>query len=451
MSAADPSDRWRALPSVRALVEDKALAEARARHSHEAIAEAARMVLARARDRIAHGLKAEVGSAEVLAQLREVSKPRLREVINATGVILHTNLGRAPLAAEAIAAATSAAGYTNLELHLESGERGGRDDGVAAHLHALVGAERAFAVNNCAAATLLALTAVASGKEVIVSRGELVEIGGGFRVPEVLQQSGCKLVEVGTTNKTRASDYERAITPETAAILRVHRSNFEIVGFTEEVPLGELAALAHQHSVPLLFDQGTGELPIVTEALKSGCDLITFSGDKLLGGPQAGLLAGRAALIEQARKHPLARALRIDKLTLAALEATLGLWRSGQASAIPAARMLEESVTNVRRRAEELGLLLTEPVMWEVVQTSGAAGGGTRAGQPMESYALAVKVDRPQSMARLLRTGDIPVVGRVADGRLLLDLRTVSSEQVRPLAKMIESAVARLGSEDGRT
>lgn len=443
MSTGDSSSRWRSLPSVRALVENETLEALRGRFSHEAIADAARAVLADARERIRRGETVAVSPAEVMAELARQERPRLRRVINATGVVLHTNLGRAPLADEAIQAIQSAAGYTNLEVRLESGSRGGRDDGVDEHLRALTGAERAFAVNNCAAATMLSLAAVAAGREVIVSRGELVEIGGGFRVPEVLAQSGCRLVEVGTTNRTRLSDFENAITPQTGAILRVHRSNFALVGFTEDVPLGRLASLAHERGLPLLYDQGTGELDIISAAIRAGCDLVTFSGDKLLGGPQSGIIAGQANWIERARRHPLARALRIDKLGLAGLEATLALWRAGRRSAIPALRMLDEAPEAVRARAERLSAMLSGKAYVEVRQTAAATGGGTHPTQPVESYAVGMVVEHPNRLAACLRAGEVPVMARIAEGAVLLDLRTVGDTEVNDLQQMAERALDR--------
>src|SRR5205823_5536667 len=290
-------------------------------------------------------------------------RPSLRRVLNATGVLIHTNLGRAPLAAEAIAQVVETArGYSNLELDLRDGTRGSRQDHAAALLRRLTGAEASIVVNNNAAALLLALAALAEGREVIVSRGELVEIGDGFRIPDVLARSGATLVEVGTTNRTRAEDYERAIGERTGALLRVHQSNFKIVGFTEQPPLSELARLAHRHGLPLVDDLGSGVLvelgdePSVSASVAAGADLVTFSGDKLLGGPQAGLVVGRADLVERLRRHPLQRALRADKLGLAALEGTLLLYLdpARALAEVPVLRMLREEPSVVRSRAERL-------------------------------------------------------------------------------------------------
>ena len=293
---------------------------------------AAREVLERAREEIRAGSEPGDLQARLDEALAAARRPALRRVLNATGVLVHTNLGRAPLAPAALDRIADASGYSNLEYDLSSGSRGSRQDHLAPLLRRLTGAEAAIVVNNNAAAMLLALAALAEGREVVVSRGELIEIGDGFRIPDVLARSGARLVEVGTTNRTRAADYERAIGPETALLLRVHQSNFRVVGFTEQPRLDELAAVARRHELPLLDDLGSGALvdvegePTPAAALAAGADLVCFSGDKLLGGPQAGIVAGRADLIEKLRRHPLHRALRSDKLTLAALEGTLALY-----------------------------------------------------------------------------------------------------------------------------
>src|ERR687885_486580 len=325
--------------------------------------DAARTVLARGRETIAAGGSPGDPAALLRDELRTLRAPRLRRVLNATGVIVHTNLGRAPLAALALERVVEAArGYSNLEYDLADGRRGSRQDHVAEALRRLTGAESALVVNNNAAAVLLALAALAEGREVLVSRGELLEIGDGFRIPDVLSRSGARLREVGTTNRTRAGDYERAIGPETALLLRVHQSNFRVVGFTEQPSLEELAAVAGRHGPPLVDDLGSGVLvhlegePSAKESLAAGADLVCFSGDKLLGGPQAGGVVGRAGLVERLRRHPLQRALRADKLTLAALEATLGLYLDPERATreVPVLRMLRESVDAVRARAERL-------------------------------------------------------------------------------------------------
>src|SRR2546423_917766 len=329
--------------------------------------DAARAVLARAREAIGAG--GDPGDLEALlrAELRAARAPRLRRVLNATGVLVHTNLGRAPLADQALERVVEAArGYSNLEYDVERGRRGSRQDHVAAALRRLTGAEAALVVNNNAAAVLLALAALAEGCEVVVSRGELIEIGDGFRIPDVLARSGARLREVGTTNRTRAADYEAAIGPETALLLRVHQSNFRVVGFAEQPRLPELAKIAGRHGLPLVDDLGSGALtelegePSASESLAAGSDLVCFSGDKLLGGPQCGVVVGKADLVERLRRHPLQRAVRADKLTLAALEGTLVLYLDPELAAreVPVLRMAGESVAAVRARAERLSELV---------------------------------------------------------------------------------------------
>src|SRR3954465_12765699 len=322
--------------------------------------DAARAVLDRAREEIRTGADPGDLATRVRAEIAAARAPALRRVVNATGVIAHTNLGRAPLAAEALDRVQAAAGsYSNLEFDLARGARGSRQDHVAPILRRLTGAEAALVVNNNAAAVLLALAALAEGREVLVSRGELIEIGDGFRIPDVLARSGAHLREVGTTNRTRAADYERAVGPETAVLLRVHQSNFRVVGFTEQPSVAELAAVAGRHGLPLVADLGSGGLvppedePSAKESLANGADLVCFSGDKLLGGPQAGIVVGNAELVEKLRRHPLQRALRADKLTLAALEGTLGLSLAPAHAAreVPVLRMLQEPAETVRARA----------------------------------------------------------------------------------------------------
>jgi len=360
-------------------------------------------------------------------------------------VIIHTNLGRAPLSAAALARVTEVGGaYSNLELDLTAGARGSRQDHVAAALRRLTGAEAALVVNNNAAAVLLALAALAEGGEVIVSRGELVEIGDGFRIPDVLTHSGARMVEVGTTNRTRAADYERAIGPDTAAILRVHQSNYRIVGFTAAVSTRDLARIAHRSSLPLVDDLGSGSLlelgdePTASASLAAGADLVCFSGDKLLGGPQAGIVVGQATLVERLRRHPLQRALRADKLTLAALEGTLSLLDDPQRARgeIPVLRMLDEPVDEVRSRAHRLASL----VGGELEETVARVGGGALPLAELPSVACAVE----EELATPLRLGDPPVVGIVRDGRLLLDARTLRTVDVDDVARAVTAARATL-------
>ncbi len=380
----------------------------------------ARRVLARAREEIVAGADPGDLAARLEAEIAAARAPRLRRVINATGVVVHTNLGRAPLPETAIAQVVDAArGYSNLELDLRSGTRGSRQDHVAALLRDLTGAEASLVVNNNAGAVLLALAALAEGREVVVSRGELIEIGDGFRIPDVLARSGARLVEVGTTNRTRAADYERAITKDTALLLRVHQANFRIVGFTEQPKEKELAAIATRHGLPLVVDSGAG--PIPEEA-----DLVCFSGDKLLGGPQAGIVVGRADLVEQLRRHPLQRALRIDKLSLAALEGTLRAHLDGD---VPVTQMLAQDPVDVRARAERLAAA-TGGV---VEETSGRVGGGAMPEAEIPSFACALD----ESLAGPLRAGEPPVVGVVRDGKLLLDCLTLGDGEVDEVAAAV--------------
>jgi len=402
--------------------------------------EAARAVLARAREEIRVGAEPGDLAEHVRRELRAARAPSLRRVLNATGVIVHTNLGRAPLADEALARVIETArGYSNLELDLHDGVRGSRQDHVAGILRRLTGADSALVVNNNAAAVLLALAALAEGREVVVSRGELIEIGDGFRIPDVLARSGARLVEVGTTNRTRAADYERAIGPETALLLRVHQSNFRVVGFAEQPRLAELAAVATRHGLPLVDDLGSGVLasnnlllvegePSARESLAAGADLVCFSGDKLLGGPQAGVVAGRADLVERLRRHPLQRAVRADKLTLAALEGTLRLHLDAPEQ-IPVLRMLGQDAAAIQARAERLAAA----VGGTVEETVGRVGGGALPLAELPSFACAVD----EALAAPLRAGEPPVVGIVRDGRLLLDCRTLADEEVDEVAAAV--------------
>ena len=428
--------RLRDLPSVDELLRSERLAGV----PREAAVEAARAALARAREEISAGADPGDLVERTLAELEAATRPRLRRVINATGVVLHTNLGRAPLAPAALARVEEAArGYSNLEYDLADGARGSRQDHCAALLRRLTGAEAALIVNNNAAAVLLALAALAEKREVLVSRGELIEIGDGFRIPEVLARSGARLVEVGTTNRTRVADYERAAGEATGAILRVHQSNFRVVGFTERPRLRDLARLAARAGLPLVDDLGSGSLlagdePTAAASVADGADLVCFSGDKLLGGPQAGIVVGRAELVERLRRHPLQRALRADKLTLAALEATLALYLDPERARreIPALRMLEEPAQVVRSRAERLAGL----VGGTVEETAARVGGGALPLAELPSYAVAVD----EALAAPLRTGDPPVVAIVRDGRCLLDCRTVADAEVDELAAAVIAA-----------
>jgi L-seryl-tRNA(Ser) seleniumtransferase len=460
------ANRLRALPQVQRLLEHPEAVRLARASSRAAVAAAFRSVL----DAVRAELRASNVETPTVADLVDRAEalivadslPGLRRLINATGVIIHTNLGRAPLAAEAVAAAAGAAqGYCNLEFDLETGGRGARAQAVEPLLCDLTGAEAAMVVNNAAAAVLLGLTALAGGGEVIVSRGELVEIGGGFRIPDVIRQGGARLVEVGTTNKTRIEDYAAAITPDTCVLLKVHQSNYRIIGFTEEAPLEALADLARARNLVLMHDlgggallnplgggaQGTGPIrePTVQDCLRAGSDIVAFSGDKLMGGPQAGLLVGTAPAIAPLRRHPLMRALRLDKMRLAALEATLRLYRDPETAIqrIPALRMLAQTDAALSARAQRLAQLLDGATEVEVEASHGYAGGGALPEQRLASWAVTLSHDDfgPDAFAAQLRAGRPGVVGRVSGGRLILDMLTVGDEEVIELAAAVRAAL----------
>jgi L-seryl-tRNA(Ser) seleniumtransferase len=408
----------------------------------------ARAAIAAARDRLQAG--GEVG--DLPAAALTALQPSLRRVLNATGVIVHTNLGRVPLAAEAVRAVTgTAGGYSNLEYELDAGRRGSRQEHAEGLLRELTGAEAALVVNNCAAAVLVAAAALAGGRELIVSRGQLVEIGGSFRIPEVVAQSGARLVEVGTTNRTRVADYQGAIGPDTGALLRAHQSNFRTVGFVEEVAIEDLCGLG----VPVVDDVGSGALaeampeladePPVRRSVRAGSAVVCFSGDKLLGGPQAGLMVGERGAIELCRSHPLARATRIDKLSLAALEATLRLYREPERARreLPVLRMLAQGETELQRRAEAMCDVLGGRA--RIVEASAKVGGGALPLLELEGPACAVDPGELglEELAERLRTGDPPVIGRAHDGRLLLDPRTLDDAEAREAAEAVRAAFER--------
>jgi len=407
-----------------------------ARRSDDPLAvEAARSVLARAREEIRAGGRPGDLAELLQEQIDSARAPHLRRLVNATGVIIHTNLGRAPLAEAALDRIRDVArGYSNLEYDVAAGGRGSRQDHVTTMLRRLTGAEAGLVVNNNAAAVMLALAALAEGRDVLVSRGELIEIGDGFRIPDVLERSGARLREVGTTNRTRATDYEAAIGPDTAVLLRVHQSNFRIVGFTEQPSLEDLAQVAGRYELVLIDDLGSGALvdvgdePTARSSLAAGADLVCFSGDKLLGGPQAGIVVGRADLVEKLRRHPLQRALRADKLTLAALEATLTVAIDAPEE-IPVVRMLRESPETVRARATRLA----ELVDGEVEETVARAGGGALPLTELPSFACAVG----EELAAKLRACDPPVIALVRDGRTLLDCRTLADHEIEEVAEAI--------------
>jgi L-seryl-tRNA(Ser) seleniumtransferase len=420
----------RQLPSVDALL-GRAQAAVE-RHGRTATTEAIRTALGEAR------AAGEARPAEVLlARVDELldRPPSLRRVLNATGVIVHTNLGRAPLAASALErVAAVAGGYSNLEYDLDAGRRGSRHSHLGSILAELTGADDGLAVNNNAAAVLLCLAALAAGQEVVISRGELIEIGDGFRIPDILAQSGARLVEVGTTNRTTLADYEAAIGPDTGAIVRVHQSNFRMVGFTAAPSLAELSGLATARGVPLVDDLGSGQLldlpdladePTARSSIEAGATVVCFSGDKLLGGPQAGVIVGSANALERVRRHPLARAVRIDKLSLAALEATLELSRDPQRALreVPVLRTAAESAGAVQERARRLA----DRLGGTVVATTARIGGGAVPLLELPSYACAL--EGGDALAAALRAADPPVIAVVREGRVLLDCRTLSDDQ----------------------
>jgi L-seryl-tRNA(Ser) seleniumtransferase len=458
----------RALPSVERLLQTEPLRSAAADGPRALAVDAARRELERCRDEIREGNGGPPDPEEIAARaadaLARSARPSLGAVINATGVVVHTNLGRAPLAFEALEAIDRAAsGYSNLEYDLERGERGSRQ----AHIEALVtestAAEAAMAVNNNAAGVLLALSALASGREVVISRGQLVEIGGSFRIPEILSASGARLVEVGTTNRTRIADYERAVGPETAALMRVHASNFRTVGFTQEATLTELCELGRGRGVAVIDDLGSGVLarrgdalaeicrdePAARESVQAGADVVCFSADKLLGGPQAGVVAGRRAAVERMRAHPLARAVRIDKLSLAALEATLLLHRDEERSArdVPVLQMLSVPPAELGARAEKLRAGIEAggaAASVAVVRSASRAGGGSLPLLELEGPVVAVtpqEVGADDLHARM-RAADPPVVARVQDGAVLLDPRTIAEVEVEFAVRAVLAALA---------
>jgi L-seryl-tRNA(Ser) seleniumtransferase len=454
----------RDLPAVNDVLAAPPLIALNGQHSHERMVECVRQELDRVRESLKEKAAKSPDAAEIARRAAERlahdNRPNLRRVINATGIVLHTNLGRAPIADSAARAAYDAArGYLNLELDLESGKRSSRQDAIRNWLRQLTGAESATAVNNCAAATVIVLRALAAGKEVIVSRGQLIEIGGSFRIPDIMGVSGATLREVGTTNMTRLSDYEKAIGPNTAALMRVHTSNYRITGHTEAVPLADLIALGKKHNLAVIDDVGSGALfdfgrldlngePLTRESIAAGADLVLFSGDKLLGGPQAGIIVGKAAFILRIEKDPLMRAFRLDKMTLAALEATLRLYlNDARAIAeVPVLRMLHAPLPELKRRAEALaaGLCKVPGISAIAEESSAFVGGGSLPEQSLSTYVVAVTARNlsDEQIATRLRTGDPAVLGRVQNGKLLLDVRTIFAEQEPELIEAVRRATA---------
>ena len=446
---------YRSIPSVEKLLSDGRVRELIDLYSREPLVYLVRKSLESVRKEIAEG-KATPSLDEIVdgiaSEAASLWSPKPRRVINATGVVLHTNLGRSPLSDEAVEAMRQAAlGYTDLELDLDSGARGSRQSHAESLICQVTGAEAALVVNNNASAVLLGLSAIAAGKEVIVSRGEAVEIGGGFRIPDVLRQSGATLVEVGTTNRTYVADYESATTTETGAYLKVHTSNFRVTGFTHEATVEELAALAAERGVPVLHDQGSGCLldttrfrmahePLVQDSLAAGADLVLFSGDKLLGGPQAGIVAGRRDMVSRLARHPLARAVRIDKLSLAALTATLLHYLKGEVlEKVPIWRMISAPAEGLKARAE--GWRSVAGSGSQLVEGLSAIGGGSLPGETLPTWLLSIgaegSLQGAEGLARRLRDADTPVIARIENDRVLLDPRTVlPSEDVALLASL---------------
>jgi L-seryl-tRNA(Ser) seleniumtransferase len=463
----DTASLLRELPSVDELLGRPALAALAQKAGRDMVTQAARGVLAdlRASVRSETADAAELGvaaiEASVMAEVEAALAPSLRHVINATGVILHTNLGRAPLSAEAAAAiAETATRFSNLEYDLDSGERGKRDVHTARLVAQMAGAEAAIVVNNNAAAVFLVLNTLAKGEEVIVSRGELIEIGDGFRIPDIMAESGAILREVGTTNRTRLRDYERAINERTKLLLRVHPSNFRITGFTERPSLEELVALGRRAQIPVYEDLGSGCLanlessgvnePVARASFEAGASVVSFSGDKLLGGPQAGIIAGKKEFVERIRRNPLFRALRVDKLTIAALEATLRAYLRGALDEIPALRMIRATSEELARRAEkfteQIRAALPKDATIEVREGNSVIGGGSTPDRQLPARVISIASRRLSAAAleeRLRRpTSGAPVIARIEDDRLLLDLRTVFPEEEPALASAVVTALA---------
>jgi len=451
-------DELRKLPSVDRLLQEPAVHNLVQTYGHELTVEGLRHALDAARHQIRGGAPCppiDEIAARAGAYLSVLARPTLRPVINASGVIIHTNLGRAPLSAETRAAMTAAAqGYTNLEYDLDAGRRGSRYVHAEQLLCRLTGAEAALVVNNNAGAVLLTLTALAHGQEVIISRSQLIEIGGGFRIPDVMRQSGARLVEVGTTNRTHLRDYRAAIGPETAALMRAHHSNFRIIGFTAEVPLNELVTLAREQGLLVFDDLGSGTLldtaafglahePTIQESVAAGADVVSCSGDKLLGGPQAGIILGRAELIARLRRHPLTRALRVDKTTLAGLQATLLHYLKGEAvDKVPVWQMIAAPPDALKQRAERWAQELCQAgARATVIEGRSTVGGGSLPGETLPTWLVALEVDSPDALAARLRAGDPPVISRIENERLCLDPRTVFKREEEVLLQAVQAAL----------
>ena len=449
----------RKIPKVDILSQSHALKDLRETYGEKAVIEAVRQVLSALRQEILEGHLTTLPAEDTLCdQIREQvvrnALPSLRTVINGTGIILHTNLGRACLSKKAAqAAANTARQYSNLEYDIPNGQRGSRYVHVESQLCRLTGAESALVVNNNAAAVLLVLSALTQGGQVVVSRGELVEIGGSFRVPEIMEACGAQLKEVGATNKTHLSDYERAIGPETKALMKVHTSNYRIVGFTETPSLAALVELGHQNDLPVIEDLGSGCLtnldqfgihdePSVQDSLKAGVDVVSFSGDKLLGGPQAGIILGKKKYIDILKKHPLTRAMRVDKMTLAALEATLRSYESDCLEEIPVLDMLSASAETLQQKAKTLASLMAESgITATIVPVEGRVGGGSVPNQSLPSFAVALMGD-VNTLEEKLRLGLHSIIGRIHNDAYLLDVRTLWEEDFPVIVAAIKEALA---------
>ena len=458
-SDSDPDPRRR-LPSITRLLDHPLAVSALTRLPRSTVVESLRSELAAVRGNGSEAQDDEQIVAGALARAEAAGRPTLRRAINATGVVLHTGLGRAVLGEAARAAVEAvASGHSLLEIDAETGRRGSRQTHVRELLRELTGAESALVLNNNAGAVFLCVTALASGREVIISRGELVEIGGSFRMPDIIRASGASLVEVGTTNKTRLADFERAITENTGLLLRCHPSNFKIVGFSEEAPAGELAALGNRFGIPVMDDLGSGAIvdlsalgagPTTTlrAAVETGCDVITASGDKLLGGPQCGIVLGRKECVDRIAAHPLARALRVDKLTLAALEATLRLYRDPAEAIrqIPTLKYLSRSVDELRGLAEEIAAAIgaLPDARVDLVDSTSEVGGGSLPGENLPTICVRIHSSGAEVTGErlicALRMGDPPIFGRIREDALLLDPRTVEREEIESIAQSVRRA-----------
>ena len=446
------SDARRRLPSVSTLLERDAIRALLDDAPRSVVVDAVRTTIDEARRGTLHAESDADWASAVKSAVGRAQRPSLRRVINATGVVLHTNLGRAPLAPAALRAVQdSAAGYSNLEYDIDRGARGSRYSHCVALLRELTGADDALVVNNNAGALVLALNALADGRDVLISRGELVEIGGSFRIPDIMARSGARLVEVGTTNRTHLADYERALTTDTGALMKVHRSNFAMEGFVAEVDGRGLAALGRERKVPFIHDLGSGLLidlsaigltgePTASQVVHDGASVVTMSGDKLLGGPQAGIIVGTAELVGRLRENPLTRAFRVDKLTLAALEATLALYREPARAMreVPVLAMLSQSAHQLRERANRIRVQLDTKV--SVVESEASVGGGAFPAARIPSMALSIARDA-QRVEERLRLGEPAIIGRVAEGCLLLDVRTVQEDEEPALVAAVRAAL----------